>query len=72
MNAARRPVFVVASDDRAALPPYSDTGAGTLGCRLGPQTWTVVGSHYQNRIGYPWEPNHFETHSQSTSQLCAG
>ena len=42
---------------RAKLPPYSETGAGTLGCVLGPQTWTVLGSFYQNRIGYPWVPN---------------
>ena len=42
---------------RAKLPAYSETGAGTLGCVLGSQTWTVLGSHYQNRIGYPWEPN---------------
>jgi hypothetical protein len=41
----------------AKLPAYTETGAGTLGCVLGPQTWTVLGSYYQNRIGYPWEPN---------------
>ena len=42
---------------RATLPAYSETGAGTLGCRLGPQVWTVLGKHYENRIGYPWQPN---------------
>ena len=42
---------------QAKLPAYSETGAGTLGCVLGAQTWTVLGSHYENRIGYPWQPN---------------
>ena len=42
---------------RAKLPAYTETGAGTLGCVLGAQTWTVLGSHYENRIGYPWAPN---------------
>jgi hypothetical protein len=45
---------------RAQLPAYTETGAGTLGCRLGPQVWTVLGSHYQNRIGYPWLANGLE------------
>ena len=27
---------------RAQLPPYTETGANTLGCVLGAQTWTGV------------------------------
>ena len=28
----------------AQLPPYSETGANTMGCQLGFQTWTVLGA----------------------------
>jgi hypothetical protein len=31
-----------------------------MGCVLGPQVWTVLGKHYQNRMGYPREPNALE------------
>lgn len=44
---------------RAQLPAYTETGAGTLGCVLGPQTWTVLGS-YEQRGGLGgsyWQPN---------------
>ncbi len=44
---------------RAALPAYSETGAGTLGCRLGPQVWTVLGSSPGpgGLGGGSWQPN---------------
>ena len=44
---------------KAQLPPYTETGAGTMGCLLGPQTWTVLGS-YEQRGGLGgsyWQPN---------------
>ena len=43
---------------KAKLPPYTETGAGTLGCVLGPQTWTVLGSYSQpSPLGGGWVPN---------------
>ena len=43
---------------RAKLPPYSETGANTLGCVLGPQTWTVLGSqNLPSPLGGGWQPN---------------
>jgi hypothetical protein len=43
---------------RARLPAYTETGAGTLGCMLGAQTWTVLGKSYQNGgLGNPWFSN---------------
>ncbi|GAB3733720.1 hypothetical protein GCM10027594_15350 [Hymenobacter agri] len=44
---------------KAKLPAYTETGAGTLGCILGAQTWTVLGS-YEQRGGLGgsyWQPN---------------
>lgn len=41
----------------AKLPEYTETGANTLGCRLGPQVWTVLGKHEERGIGYSWQPN---------------
>ena len=46
---------------RAKLPPYTETGANTLGCVLGTQVWTVLGSHaLRGGVGTVWEPNHLE------------
>ena len=43
---------------RAKLPPYSETGTNTLGCVLGPQTWTVLGSqNLPSPLGGGWQPN---------------
>ena len=43
---------------RAQLPAYTETGANTLGCVLGPQTWTVLGSSLEPRhYGSAWSPN---------------
>jgi hypothetical protein len=42
---------------QAKLPEYSETGAHTLGCRLGSQVWTVLGKHEITRVGYPWDDN---------------
>ena len=43
---------------RAQLPAYSETGANTLGCRLGTQTWTVLGSYaLKGGLGTSWRPN---------------
>jgi hypothetical protein len=41
----------------AKLPDYTETGANTFGCRLGPQVWTVLGKHEEPGIGYPWQDN---------------
>ncbi|WP_345235580.1 hypothetical protein [Hymenobacter saemangeumensis] len=46
--------------NRAQLPPYTETGAHTMGCRLGPQVWTVLGHHDAGRAiigGTYWEKN---------------
>jgi len=46
----------------AQLPPYTETGAQTLGCRLGPQVWTVLGHHEQRGIlGIGWEKNQLQS-----------
>ncbi|WP_457064906.1 hypothetical protein [Hymenobacter sp. UYAg731] len=46
---------------KAKLPPYTETGANTLGCVLGSQVWTVLGSHaLKGGIGTVWEPNRLE------------
>ena len=46
---------------RAQLPPYSETGANTMGCVLGPQTWTVLGSHFEtSHYSGKWVPNRVE------------
>ena len=43
---------------QAKLPAYSETGAGTLGCVLGAQTWTVRGKHQvTGPLGSGWTPN---------------
>ena len=42
---------------QAKLPAYSETGAGTLGCVLGAQTWTVLGSQDLGGLGGRWQPN---------------
>ena len=43
---------------RAQLPAYTETGANTLGCLLGPQTWTVLGSSLEPRhYGSVWLAN---------------
>ena len=43
---------------RAQLPAYTETGANTLGCVLGSQKWTVLGSHgLRSGLGTNWEPN---------------
>lgn len=43
---------------RGKLPPYSETGTNTLGCVLGAQTWTVLGSHQViSPLGSGWVPN---------------
>jgi len=48
---------------RATLPAYSETGAGTLGCRLGPQVWTVLGKHQViGPLGGGWAPNTLEVY----------
>ena len=45
------------------LPAYSETGAGTLGCRLGPQVWTVLGKHQvTGPLGSGWTPNTLEVY----------
>lgn len=44
----------------AQLPPYSETGANTLGCQLGTQTWTVLGATEippRNEGGRTWMTN---------------
>lgn len=46
---------------KAKLPAYTETGANTLGCVLGPQTWTVLGKHERSGIGgFYWEPNELQ------------
>ncbi|GAB2693230.1 hypothetical protein GCM10011495_17690 [Hymenobacter frigidus] len=48
---------------RAKLPAYSETGAHTLGCRLGPQAWTVLGKHQTSSpLGSGWMPNTLEVY----------
>ncbi len=43
---------------RAQLPPYTETGTNTLGCVLGAQTWTVLGSSLEPRhYGSVWLAN---------------
>ncbi len=43
---------------RARLPAYTETGANTLGCVLGPQTWTVLGAHLKStHYRDVWEAN---------------
>jgi hypothetical protein len=43
---------------RAKLPAYSETGANTLGCVLGSQKWTVLGSqNLPGPLGSGWHPN---------------
>lgn len=43
---------------KAQLPPYTETGANTLGCGLGAQTWTVLGSQkITSPVGPSWQPN---------------
>jgi hypothetical protein len=44
---------------RAELPAYTETGAGTLGCVLGPQKWTVLGQSPGpgGLGGGSWQPN---------------
>ncbi|WP_201980641.1 hypothetical protein [Hymenobacter rubidus] len=62
---------------RAKLPAYTETGANTLGCQLGSQTWTVLG-HYNSGLNYGgrWQPNHLEagagTYSGITQLSFAG
>ncbi|MCI1189222.1 hypothetical protein MON38_17495 [Hymenobacter sp. DH14] len=60
----------------AKLPAYTETGANTLGCVLGPQTWTVLGK-YNSGLNYGgrWQPNGLEAYAGSYSgilQLRAG
>ena len=44
--------------NNAQLPAYTETGANTLGCRLGTQVWTVLGAFEENGgIGNRWYPN---------------
>ncbi|WP_035566680.1 hypothetical protein [Hymenobacter sp. IS2118] len=51
---------------RAKLPAYTETGANTLGCVLGTQTWTVLGSHaMRGGIGPSWEPNVLQVYQAS-------
>lgn len=53
----------------AQLPPYSETGAQTMGCQLGSQTWTVLGAWEGNPCAeckIEWLPNTLQfgqTHS---------
>jgi hypothetical protein len=48
---------------KAKLPPYTETGAGTLGCVLGPQVWTVLGKHSQpSPLGGGWALNQLEVY----------
>ncbi len=48
---------------RAQLPPYTETGANTLGCVLGAQQWTVLGSHFQpTPLGGGWVLNALESY----------
>ena len=48
---------------RAKLPPYTETGANTLGCVLGTQTWTVLGKHSQpSPLGGGWALNQLEVY----------
>lgn len=43
---------------RAQLPAYTETGANTLGCVLGAQTWTVLGSqNLGSPLGGGWAAN---------------
>ncbi|WP_460620096.1 Riean_0653 family protein [Hymenobacter ruber] len=43
---------------KAKLPPYTETGAMTMGCVLGSQTWTVLGStQAKGPLGSSWQPN---------------
>ncbi|MDQ2769816.1 MAG: hypothetical protein M3Y54_04875 [Bacteroidota bacterium] len=42
---------------RAQLPPYTETGANTLGCVLGAQTWTVLGKYDSGQGFGRWQPN---------------
>lgn len=43
---------------KAQLPGYTETGANTLGCMLGPRAWTVLGSSEQRGLGGSyWQPN---------------
>lgn len=49
---------------KAQLPPYTDTGANTLGCVLGAQTWTVLGKYRSNSpAGASWIPNELRAYS---------
>jgi hypothetical protein len=61
---------------RAKLPAYTETGANTLGCVLGPQTWTVLGK-YDSGLNYGgrWQSNGLAAYAGSYSgilQLQAG
>ena len=47
---------------KAQLPAYTETGANTLGCMLGSQTWTVLGKHRAYSIGGGWEPNQVQVY----------
>ena len=53
---------------KAKLPAYTETGANTLGCVLGPQTWTVLGK-YNSGLNYGgrWQRNGLEPYAGSYS-----
>ena len=51
---------------RASLPAYSETGASTLGCLLGSQKWTVLGSQQlKGPLGSSWQPNTLQVYRAS-------
>ena len=53
---------------RAQLPPYSETGANTLGCGLGAQTWTVLGkTRSTSPLGPSWFDNFLRAYVNSAA-----
>ncbi|OGX84945.1 hypothetical protein [Hymenobacter glacialis] len=51
---------------RAQLPAYTETGANTLGCVLGAQKWTVLGSQQlKGPLGSSWQPNTLQIYRAS-------
>ncbi|MDO7848086.1 hypothetical protein Q5H92_17100 [Hymenobacter sp. M29] len=52
---------------RAQLPAYTETGANTLGCVLGAQKWTVLGSQNSpSPLGSGWRPNVLQVYGGSS------
>ncbi len=44
-------------DDSDSLPPITQTGANTFGCKINGEVWSVSGGGQKNNIGADWVTN---------------